>query len=305
MMTTLKTITLFLFIALFSFSGCKKDDEKQAPVINLKLGNTYTQDSAIIAVGGKLIFGIQARGTSENITNLTIKKVLEDGTVVTVMDTGVYSKFIDLDKVFYQNVEEKAVWTFSVMDRNRMSAQISMVVFKDPNSAFGGIYYYPSIKLGYQNNTKFGHFLDPATGVVYSADSATTYQDKIEILCYYIVSNNLPSPVLSSPGEMDNAGTEVQVFYPYIPNWTTRKYTKWDISVDNTPIAATEFDAVQNDSLLIVAYHDVWGKKKFRWATTGKIIPFITSAGKKGLIKVINADYAEDGTMEIALKIQQ
>jgi len=292
------------FSALFIF-GCKKDKEKLPPAINFKEGSGYTQNNAVVEIGDKLIFGIQARGTSTEITNFTVKKVLTNGSVVTVMDTGMYSMSLDLDVVLYQNVEDQVTWTFTVMDRNHLTAEITMVVNKDPNSTFGGIYYYPSIKLGYQNNSQYGHFLDPLTGTVYlNGDSATANQSKIDVLCYYVFDVT-PSPVLSSPGEMDNYGTDAMTFYPSITNWITRKYTKWDVSVDDTPISSTAFDMAQNDSLLIVSYNDVWGKKKFKWATAGKVIPFITAGGKKGLVKVISADAADNGYMEIAIKIQQ
>ncbi len=297
------------FILIFFIIGCKKkSDDNLPPAINFKVGNEYTHNNDTVAVGHRLYFGIQARGTSENITNFTIKKTLENGTVVTMMDTGLNSLILDVNKVFYQNVENRAVWTFTVMDRNRMMAQISMVVYKDPNSAYGGIYYYPSITLGYQNNTLYGHFLNPSTGTVYTADSATTHCNMIDVLTYFILSDNLPSPVLSSPGEMDNSSTEAQTYYPYIANWQPRNYTLWDISFDNgnnAPLTAADFNAAQNDSLLIVAYHPIWGKKKFKWATVGKIIPFITGGGKLGLIHVLRADSVDTGIMQIAVKIQQ
>lgn len=308
MKTTTSIIWLSL-IAIYFLIGCKKkSDDNLPPAINFKTGSIYTKNNDTIAVGHKLYFGIQARGTSENITNFTVKKTLENGTVVTVMDTGLNAISIDLNKIFYQNVENKATWTFTVMDRNRMTAQISLVVYKDPNSAYGGIFYYPSIKLGYQNNTTYGHFLNPTTGTVYMADSATTHNNVVDILTYFIISNNLPSPVLSSPGEMDNSSTEAQLYYPYIANWQPRNYTLWDISLDNgnyAPLTATDFNEAQNDSLIIVSYHPVWGKKKFRWATAGKIIPFLTAGGKMGLIHVIRADSVDTGIMEIAVKIQQ
>jgi hypothetical protein len=298
----------FVILILVVIIGCKKKEEKLPPTINFKVGSTYTKDSAIVAVGHKLYFGIQARGISENLTNFTIKKILEDGTSVTVMDTGMNAESLDLDKTFYQNVENKATWTFTVMDKNRSSASVSLRIYKDPNSAYGGIYYFPSVLIGYQNNTYIGHFMDAKTGMVYNEDSATVHQADVDFLIYYFISDDLPSPVLSSPGEMDNFSTDAQLYYPCIINWLTRKYTKWDISIDNgtnTPLTVADFDAAQNDSLLIVAYHDVWGKKKFRWATAGKIIPFMTSDGKKGLVKVISADFTDTGSMEIAVKIQQ
>lgn len=287
------------------FISCEKDEDLKSPEIFFKTGNSYTLDGDTVAVGHALRFGIQARGISENITNFTIKKQLEDGTVVTVMDTAMFSMTLDIDKTFYQNVEAMAVWKFSVMDRNRMSAEISMVVYKDPNSTFGGIYYYPSIKMGFQNNTDNGHFLDPTTGNVYTSDSATAKQDVIDILTYFKNDETPPAPVLSSAGEMDNYSDDAKTFYPIIVDWSTRNYTLWDISVDDNPISIQAFDAAHNDSLLIVSYDPVWGRKKFKWATEGKVIPFQTAGGKLGLIKVLYAAGSDSGIIEMSLKIQQ
>ncbi len=304
-------VSIIFIFSLFAFHGCKHDTDPLPPTIGFKTGTTYTQNGAVVMVGHKLFFGIHAEGTSAVITNFTVKKVLRNGKIITVMDTGLYAQTLDLNKIFYQSVEDTATWQFSVMDRNHLSTAISMVIYKDPNSVFGGIYYYPSITLGYQNNTTYGHFLDPTTGTVYMADSATAHDNLMDILIYYIDnanSNNLPSPVLSSPGEMDYSSTEAVTFYPYIANWTPRNYTLWDISFDNgnnTPLTASDFYAAQNDSLLIVSYHSVWGKKKFRWGTAGKIIPFLTTGGKMGLVDVLRADSADTGIMKLAIKIQQ
>ncbi len=296
---------LLIIVFLSLFFACKKDKEEEAPLISFKSGSAYTQDGAIVAVGHPLFFGIQATAGTENITNFTIKKELENGSEVTVMDTAVFTDYLDIDKRFFQNVEDVVKWKFAVMDRNRLTAEISLEVYKDPNSTFGGIYYFPSIKLGFQQNTQFGHFLNPSTGVVYTTDSASTYQQSIDVLVYFKSDEVPPAPILSSAGEMDNFSTDAQTFYPDIVNWTTRNYTLWDISVDNDPISTQDFDAAQNDSLLIVSYEAVWGKKKFKWATAGKVIPFLTAGGKLGLVKVIYTDDAENGYMEIAVKIQQ
>ncbi len=300
-LSIMKVMTFAVLIPLFS---CNKEDAKTPPAINFKQGSRFTIDGEKVKIGNELIFGIQASGIDANITNFTIKKLLTDGTTVTIMDTSLNAASLDIEKVFYQSIEEEVEWVFVVMDKNRLSADLSLTVYKDPDSQFGGIYYYPSVTLGYQQNTEYGHFLNPFTGQVCFQDSATLLQSEMHILVYYIESEDLPSPVFSSPGEMDNFSEEAMTFYPYIVGWQTRKFTKWDISVDDIPISAQAFEEADNDSLLIVSYNEVWGKKKFRWATTGRIIPFKTSTGKFGLLKVINAEYSENGKIEFAVKIQ-
>jgi len=300
-----------LLFILISIASCKKEEKtKLPPSITIKSGVQYTPDGAVVGIGKRLSFGIHAESAGEYITNFTIKKVLENGAIIPVMDTAVYTKLIDIDKLLYQNVENKVVWLFSVMNKNRLTANVTLTVYKDPNSKFGGIFYYPSIKLGYQSNTTYGHFLNAVSGTVYSLDSANKNPKDVDIFIYqYVDGDGVTTPAISSPGEMDKASTYPQTFYPNIANWTVRNYTKWDISIDNgnnAPLTAADFKNAQNDSLLIVSYHDIWGKKKFKYITAGKIIPFMTNAGKIGLIKVLRADNTDGaGMIEFEMKIQQ
>ncbi len=295
----------FLIISgIVMMNSCKKDEEHLPPSISLKIGEAYTQDGAVVKVGRSLLFGIQARANGGNLTNLTISKHLPGGEIIPVMDTGMNTEYLDINKTFYQNIEDTALWVFSIMDRNRLSAQAAINVYKDPQSDWGGIIHHPSIVMGYQENTEYGHFLDPFTGKVYFEDSAIMFQQTMEMLVYYIVDENLPSPVLSSPGEMDNFSTEAKTFYPSIIDWQTRRYTLWDISVDEDPVSAEAFENAHNDSLLIVSYDELWGKKKFKWATGGRVIPFQTQAGKRGLIRVLDAEHAADGKIELEVKVQ-
>jgi len=302
--TRFSKLIIFVFV-LITFFSCEKDkDEKMPPAINFKTNEKFVHNNDTVKIGGALLFGIQARGSDTEITNFVIKKVFPDNSYKVVMDTGMYSMLLDIEKVFYQNVEEVVEWTCVVMDKNRLSSEISMTVYKDPNSEFGGIRYYPSITMGYQNNTEFGQFLDLKNGHTYFEDSAKILQSDIEMLTYYIEDENLPSPVLSSSGEYDNFSLEASGFYPSIPDWTTRNFTLWDISVDTEPISENDYNNCQNDSLIIVSFNEVWGKKKFKWATVGKVIPFQTINGKKGLLRVIHADEFEAGSMEFSIKMQ-
>jgi hypothetical protein len=293
-----------LMLSLFFFA-CEKDKDNHAPPsISFKTGEAFTPNEALVEVGGKLYFGIQARANGANLTNFTVKKHLNSGEIITVMDTGLNASVLNIGKLFYQNVEDTAKWVFTIMDRNRLSSNVSMILYRDPNSSFGGIYDFKSVVMGYQENLEFGHFCDPSTGKVYFEDSATLMQDRIDFLVYYIVDDDKPSPVFSSPGEMDNFSTEALAFYPVIKDWE-RNYTLWDISVEDDPISESAFSGCHNDSLLIVSFDEIWGKKKFKWACDGLIIPFMTKAGKKGLVKVNQADLTADGLINFDIKIQQ
>jgi hypothetical protein len=282
--------------------SCKKDENPSPPSISLLSGAEYTANGAVVLVGGKLTFGITATGADANITNFVVKKIMPDGSTKVVLDSGLNAASFTVRETFYQNVEEEARWTFQVMDKNRQFATTALTIYKDPASAWGGIIEHSSIVMGYQNSTAFGQFLIPATGKVYFSDSASLNQGLIDIMTYYYDDGGTPSPTFSSPGELGGGITE---YYPVLNQWVTKNYTKWDISVDTDPIPVSAFDACHNDSLLIVSYDDVWGKRKFKWANPGVVIPFITSSGKKGLVRVISADNDPAGKISFALKIQQ
>jgi len=306
MKNALFTITghtcLLLIFLLTLLPGCKKEKDPAAPVISLSTGGVYTPNGSVTRTGGALHFGINSRPGDANITNLLIKKLMPNGSVKVVLDSGMNSAGFSVSETYYQSVEDTARWIFQIMDKNRVMVSTSLVLYKDPNSTWGGIFEYPLITMGYQDNTVTGQFLCCATGKVLQGDSAGLVSDLIDIATYYLVDDNLPSPTFSSPGEQGNGILE---YYPFISSWSTKNYTKWDISVDANPIAASTYDACHNDSILIVSYNEGGGKRKFKWANVGDIIPFLTAKGKKGLIKVLTADEKSDGAITFSMKVQQ
>ncbi len=294
---------LLLLITLLMLISCKKDKDPSPPSIALLTGAEFTPDGAVVKVGGKLRFGITVNASDANITNFVVKKIMPDGSVKVVLDSGLNAAGFTVRETFWQGVEEEARWTFQVMDRNRLFATTAITIFKDPNSAWGGIIEYPEIIMGFQQNQQHGHHLDIFTGKVFFADSAALHQEKIDLVVYYFKDEDeLHSPTFSSPGEQGNGIWE---YYPEIASWTTRQYTKWDISVDGDPIPVADFSACHNDSLLIVSYDDVWGKRKFKYAYPDVVIPFMTAGGKKGLIRVLSSDNDPAGIIRFSLKIQQ
>ncbi|HOY30353.1 MAG TPA: hypothetical protein PKW80_00595 [Bacteroidales bacterium] len=302
----LKIITLCI-VATLCFYGCKKKTDPLPPTISLIFESGCNHDGDTLAIGQPIRFKVQANGPDANLTNFTVKKYY-NGNMKTVLDSGLNSAGFVTGLTYYQNVEDQVEWTFAVMDRNRNEATVSLTIIKDPNSQFGGIYEFSNIRMGYQLNNSYGHYFLPLLNKVYFDDSASLHQDKVDFLTYFNWKDDngvlLPSPTFSSPGEETTAtGDLYDIYYPGLVNWTTRNYTKYDISV-HSGLNATAFNNAHNDSLLIVTYDDVWGKKKYKWATSGTLIPFMTAAGKKGMIYVHQADLDTTGSVLFSMKIQ-
>ena len=299
-------IIVFCTATLF-FISCKDDPDPRFPTLNLVFDPGYTHSGDTVAIGMPIRFKVQAEGLDANLTNFVIKKIY-GGIEKTVLDSGLNSSGFTADFTFYQSIEEQVEWKLTVMDRNRNEASQSIIVNKDPNSQFGGIYEFKNIRMGYQSNSSYGHFFLPTLSKVLFIDSAALYQDLVDILVYFNFREDngvmLPSPTFSSPGEEPSATGELyDTYYPALTGWTTRNYTKYDISTDNG-VTAELFNQAHNDSLLIVTYDDVWGKKKYKWAVAGTYIPIQTAAGKKGIIWVQEADLEETGTILFSLKLQ-
>lgn len=300
-------VIVIIVFSLISFYCKKKEETPALPIIEfLNLGD-FTLDGDTLEIGDPIKFGLRVVGVDANITNFTIKKI-SDGEEKTMLDSGLNSSGFIVTEIFYQGVEDHAEWVFSVMDKNRSKASLSLTIHKDPNSTFGGILEYSNIVLGYQQNSQFNHFFSPSLGIALSNDSATQNQSYTDVLTYFNYSIdgsiNKPSPTFSSPGEDANeVGDLYNIYYTFIKDWTTKNYTKYDIREIND-VSIEDFNSAHNDSLLIVSYDDVWGKKKYKWATAGLFIPFKTAAGKKGLIYVQENDTIETGKITFSMKIQ-
>jgi len=292
-----KNYFLFFFLSIIlSLNGCKKDDSTTSPVVSFKSDAAFVHDGAIVGEGSPIKFGITADGGGAKITNIVVKVSSEEG-VKTLMDAGLWLDKLDTVLTFYKGTAQNETWTFTIMNRKRELANVSLNLIKDSIAHYGEIVTYPSITLGMQNNTSFGHFFDIKTGNVLSADEAAANPQLVDIAVYYYLDAGKPSPTFSSPGDID-----APTYYPGINNWSVKNYTKYDYV---TQVGADAFDAAQNDSLLIKAYNEVWGKRKYKYAYPGFLFPIKTADGKIGIIKVIASDNEATGKITFALKIQK
>jgi len=282
---------------------CTKDDAPgELPFILLKTGDEYTQAGEKVPVGGQLRFGISAIGGGVAITDLRVKRI-QDGEIITELDRGMYVATGGLDTllIYTKSSAEEETWNFFIMNENRDTSSVTLTILLGDGSAYGPIYYYPSIKLGYPSNSEFDHFVDLKSGLVYSPENAAGHEKDIDLAAFFYYTSGKASPTLTCP-----AYPSAQTWYPVFESWSVKNSTLYDYkTVDNDLVTPEQFDASENDSLLVAGYkpQNVSGLCKFCY--TGKIVPFKTANGKYGMIKVIRADEQDSGSMEIAVKIQQ
>lgn len=299
----MKLYKLFLFILILQFVSCSKENLTSTnPFILLKTGDEFSRTGDYIPIGGQIKFGLSAVGDGGAITNLTIQRITDDN-IITELDKGMYIKNGGLDTtvVFMKGSAEKETWKFSIMNDHRDTASVRAIIYKGDGSAYGDIDYFQSITIGYQNNNSLPFYVDLHTGNAYDQSNIPGNEASIDLVTYYYLSSGKSSPTLSCP-----AYETARFYHPEISSWANQNSILYDYeTTDYDLISEDEFDAAQNDSLLVSGYipYSVSGTCKFCY--TGKIIPFKTQNGKYGLIKVIHADEIDTGSIEIDVKIQK
>jgi hypothetical protein len=293
----------FLVFFALALTCCSEENiTDQYPFILLKHADGLTQDGASVPIGGQMKFGISAVGGGVSITNLRVKRISADASIVE-LDRGMFLETGGLDTtlVYVKGEAEQETWNFFIQNRNRDTASMFITIYKGDGSAYGNIFYYPSIALGYPNNSEFANFLDLSSGAVYTSDNVSGHEQEIDLAAFYYITSGLPSPTLTCPGY-----TSAITWYPMFADWSVKNSTTYDYKTsDNDLVSAEQFDAAENDSLLVSGYKPQNVSGLCKYCYTGKVIPFKTSGGKYGMVKVLRADEQEGGSMEIAVKIQQ
>jgi hypothetical protein len=290
----------FLFLTL---TYCTEEETTdQYPFILLDSGDEYTQEGDRVPVGGQLKFGLSAVGGGSAITNLRVKRITGEGSVIE-LDKGIYIASGGIDTVLSYNKSDAPVetWNFFIMNENRDTASVFLDILLGDGSAYGDILYFPSITLGYPSNNDYPHFLDLDSGFTFSQGTVAGFENEIDLAAFFYFTSGKSSPTLTCP-----AYPSAQTYYPEFATWPVKNSTLYDYKTsDNDLVSEEQFDAAENDSLLVAGFkpQNVSGLCKFCY--TGKVIPFKTSGGKYGMVKVIRADEQEGGSMEIAIKIQE
>jgi hypothetical protein len=294
----------FLFVFMSLMISCSGDEQitDQYPFILMKNGIEFTMNGARVPVGGQMKFGLSAVGGGAAITNLRVKRILQQETIVE-LDKGVFiaSGGIDTTLTYVKSDAEEETWNFFIMNENRDTSSVYLTVYKGDGSAYGEIFYYPSIILGYPSNNQYPNFLDLSSGTAYTQANVAGHEQEIDLAAFYYVTSGLPSPTLTCP-----AYPSAQTYYPVFNGWPVKNSTTYDYKTsDNNLVSIEQFDAAVNDSLLVAGYKPQNVSGLCKYCSTGKVIPFKTTGGKYGMVKVIRADEQEGGSIEIAVKIQQ
>lgn len=287
-------LLLLLFVA-FSIVACSDEENTgQIPSLAILEGEGLVSQDTTIAPGQLMHFSVSARAGSFPLTQFLIR-VISDSVQI-YYDTGMYVQDLSWTGSFAKSFNDDEVWEFIVRDRYGQYASSSLNIKNDSLAGFGPVESRNHIMLGAQNNNVTGGFYSLIDQSVYFAEDAKNHQQDIEIIYYYQAEDE---HVLAAPGsniEEDVFGEEDTPV-----NWEYRNTTRYMPA----GISGEQFDAIENDSLLLVSYIEGEGKRKAKLLVVGDIYSFKTQTSRFGMFRVNQLSGSETGSIEIDIKIQQ
>lgn len=286
-------LSLVLISTVIVFTGCKKTDDPVLPTIKFKQAADYVSANTTAKYGDTINFGINANYNGND--NLVKFQVFANGNQV--LDSTINTQNFSLDFYIVKSILDKEVWKFVTKDIAGNTKTDSIII----TGNFGQINAYGAVTIGAQSNTTGKGFLSFSNSAEtqYTQDEAFNHQTDIDIFCFYENSDNhVNLMTLASPGA-NISGIFTGDSSPL--NYTTKNLTFFV----KTTLTAAQFDAVNNDAVILASYDPNNQFKKAKLLAVGEVYAFKLQSGKKGLYKVTAVDGTETGTLQIAVKIQK
>ncbi len=221
----------------------------------------------------------------------------------------------------FADVGSPVMFKFEVMDtRGNIVTQNYSVTFTKPVST--EVNEWSGIMMGYQKNTVYGQYLSSTTGKVYKMSEGGENCADIDIVIYFSGNTTtkglgITSPTSTNSSSMygnqttiNNAGGDAA---DNITAWETKNTVMFKLVGGNMKDAAVEeldaegFGAASTRQALA----DIWNNSQSGEIVTalmvqpGAIFSFRNAAGKYGLLKVVERDAANTGTVTVDLKIEK
>ena len=283
--------TASLIAVVLSISGCSDElDTENVPFLSILPVNGETLSDTALPPGGSVRISIEGLGGGSNITYFGV--TMDDGQLHYVLDSGMNNAELKFSQTIFKGNSLNERWTFTIMNRDRQKSSVSVNLSKADVIEWGKIITYDPVVLGAQGNSAIGGFFSLQSGQVKTYLQSEADQPNTDMIYYF---GDYES-TFSSPSE-----SEAPAYFPGLINWTVKNETRYD----NTSISSSVFAGAVNDSLLLVSYEPVNGKRKAKFLRAGMVLTFRNQNGKTGLILIKNVVAGETGTIECALKVQQ
>ncbi|NVO20802.1 MAG: hypothetical protein HXX13_13965 [Bacteroidetes bacterium] len=273
------------------FSSCKEENSgATVPNIQFIEANGVLVKDTALPPGGSILVSLNANGGGKNITYFGVS--MDDGNMHYVLDSGMNKPNLSYTQQIFKGNSAVERWTFMVMNHDRQKAYVTLTLTKANVIQWGKIKTYNPVILGAQANTEFGGFFSTSSGSANYYQQAISDPTHTDIIYYF---GNYEG-TLSSPSE-----SEAPTFFPGLSSWAMKNETRYD----TTSLTSSQFEAANNDSLMLVSFEPVNAKRKAKYLQPGMVITFRTQSGKTGLLLVKDLVTGESGKLECAIKVQE
>ena len=276
--------------------ACNKDEKPAPPTLKFGTAKGYCSKDTTVLISQDVLIELEANSPDSKITCLSYRKITTLDTVVvdSGMNVNSFNKVIRITK----DLSDWERWEFKIRNKNNEWSNVAITLYKDAASKFGHIVSIPLIRLGAQNNSTIGSFFGIGANSVFNLNAAYNSQSAIDLLyCYDFLQGE--ANTIASPGA--NIDSSVYVGSMGITKWALRNETRFVLST----VSVANFDNAKHDSILIAntfVYPN--GKRKCKNLKAGDIYVFIRN-NKIGMLKVLNVQGTDAGTIDFSLKIQE
>jgi hypothetical protein len=286
---------MLLAFAVFAFTNCTKDEDDPIvlPTLDLKAETGYISQNTNAAFGDTLLFGVIAKSNGKD--NLVKFKVEVNDQLL--LDSTINTAEFNFDFYTIKGISNVEEWTMTVTDIAGNSFNKTVTI----TAEFGEINSFTAILMGAQDNAEVQSFLSLSDNLatLYFQAQAFENQEDIDMFCFF--ENNEESQNMMS---LAAPGTGIDGIFSgqTAPENYTIKNTTYFCK---TNLTAAEFDAVENDAVVLDSYDPENKFRKAKLLTEGDVYSFKLQSGLFGLFKVISVDGEETGTLELAIKVQK
>lgn len=295
----LSIVFSLLAAGMLMFTSCSDDSTEPGdinPSMTFVGGTGYTSGDVTLTTGTLFTVGINASSSTESnakLTNFKVTRVFGNKPEVFI-DSTISTDHFSIDINFDANAEVGTEnFIFLITDKDGKTKELSFVV--TTQAAAGPINTFSMKIMGAQGSTTGSSFAS-IDGSVYSLADAKTNATKVDWLYFYGATNHA---TLAAPDDVD-AATIFNNATNGLQEWAVLNPTRFKKVTD-----AIDWDNINDDAVIVAQTASGVTLTKGNELAASDVLAFITSTGKKGLIKVNSISGTSDGTITISVKVQQ
>lgn len=288
-----------LVAGMMSFTSCTDDTPEPGdlhPSMNFVGGTGYVSGDVTLDGGTAFVVGINAFSSTESnakLTNLKATRIFDDKPLV-FLDTNINVTQFSMDiNITANDAVGTENFIFLITDADGYTKELSFVV---TTVATAGPISEWSMKIMGAQGSSTGSSFASINGNVYGGQEAKDNATIIDWLYFYGATN---LATIAAPDDPDAADIFTNATYG-LQTWSVLNPTRFKKITETV-----DWAAIADDATIVSLTASGVDLTKANNLAVDDVIGFVSSTGKKGLIKVDDISGTTNGTITISVKVQQ